>query len=47
MSESELKKLFSSHGIVVSAVHIISDHYIRKFKCFGLVDRKFSPLLKN
>jgi RNA recognition motif-containing protein len=38
MSESELKKLFSSHGIVVKNVHIISDHYTRQSKCFGYVE---------
>ena len=38
MSEAELKKLFSSHGIVVKSIHIKSDHYARQSKCFGYVE---------
>ncbi len=40
MSETELKNLFSSHGIVVKNVNIISDYYTRQSKCFGYVEMK-------
>jgi RNA recognition motif-containing protein len=36
ITELELKKLFSSHGIVKS-VHVITDHHTRQSKCFGYV----------
>ncbi len=37
MTETELKKLFSSHGFVKS-VRIITDHFTRQSKCFGYVE---------
>lgn len=36
MTEQELKKLFSSYGIVEN-VHLITDHYTRQSKCFGYI----------
>jgi len=36
MTERELKKLFSSYGIVEN-VHLITDHYTRQSKCFGYI----------
>lgn len=37
MTDSELGKLFSSHGSVISA-RIINDHFTRQSKCFGYVE---------
>jgi len=37
MTELELGKLFSIHGLVKS-VNIITDHFTRQSKCFGYVE---------
>ena len=37
MTEPELKKLFSIHGLVKTA-HIVTDHFTRQSKCFGYVE---------
>lgn len=47
MTALDLKKLFSSHGMVKS-VHVVTDHHTRQSKCFGyVIMERFKDITKT